>query len=108
MLSLVAEALLSHKASQRADNGVGVARNGDGPLVGREPSAENITTTQEQLMSDPERKGTGQPAEGPRRHKWRRLRRLRNEAGVHLVRGAATAVGGIVMTYSALWIQTRV
>ncbi|MEV3852641.1 hypothetical protein AB0J30_38620 [Streptomyces microflavus] len=59
-------------------------------------------------MSDPERKGTGQPAEGPRRHKWRRLRRLRNEAGVYLVRGAATTVGGILVTYSAFWIQTRV
>lgn len=94
--------------SRWADNGVDVALNGDGPLVGREPSAEDITTTQEQLMSDPERKGTGQPAEGPRRHKWRRLRRLRNEAGVYLVRGAATTVGGILVTYGAFWIQTRV
>ncbi|RPK71320.1 hypothetical protein EES45_34780 [Streptomyces sp. ADI97-07] len=59
-------------------------------------------------MSDHEPKGTGQPAEGPRR-RWRhRLRRLRNEAGVYLVRGAATTVGGILVTYSAFWIQTRV
>ncbi|MFG3398740.1 hypothetical protein [Streptomyces parvus] len=59
-------------------------------------------------MSDPERKGTGQPAEGPRRHKWRRLRRLRNEAGVYLVRGAATTVGGILVTYGAFVLQTWV
>lgn len=37
--------LTEPQMSRWVDNGVDVARNGDGPLVGREPSAEDITTT---------------------------------------------------------------
>lgn len=44
----------------------------------------------------------------PQRHKWRRLRRLRDESGIHLVRRTATAVGGILAIYTAFWVQTRV
>ncbi|MEU3795763.1 hypothetical protein AB0F07_39260 [Streptomyces fructofermentans] len=40
--------------------------------------------------------------------RWaKRARRLRNEAGLHLLRGAATAVGGAVVAYGGLWIQSR-
>ncbi|MFD9114844.1 hypothetical protein [Streptomyces bottropensis] len=40
--------------------------------------------------------------------RWaKRARRLRNEAGLHLLRGAATAVGGAVVAYGGLWVQSR-
>lgn len=35
------------------------------------------------------------------------MRQLRNYAGVHLVRGAATAIGSAVVTCELVWIQTR-
>jgi hypothetical protein len=37
----------------------------------------------------------------------RRVRRLRDEAGLYLLRGAATAAGTAVMTYSTLWLKTH-
>ncbi|MDQ0904691.1 hypothetical protein QFZ22_000676 [Streptomyces canus] len=44
----------------------------------------------------------------PSRIRWAKYaRRLRNEAGLHLIRGAATAVGGVIVAYGGLWIQTR-
>ncbi len=58
-------------------------------------------------MSDPERKGQ-QPSSEGRRSRWqRRLQRLRNEAGLYLVRGAATAAGGVVVSYGWVWIQSK-
>ncbi|MFJ7046827.1 hypothetical protein ACIQVC_26020 [Streptomyces sp. NPDC101112] len=93
------------------DDGTAVARNGDGPLVGREPSAEDRTSpTKEKLMSKPERKGNSpdpeplsRPDGGSSRTRWtKRARRLRNEAGLHLLRGAATAVGGAIVAYGGL------
>ena len=90
--------------------------NGNGPLVGREPSAEDRKSpTKEKLMSKPERKGNSpdpEPLPTPdgasSKARWvRRARRLRNEAGLHLFRGAATAVGGAVVAYCGLWIQSR-
>lgn len=36
-----------------------------------------------------------------------RARRVRNEAGLYLIRGAATAVGGAIVTYSGIWLHTR-
>lgn len=58
-------------------------------------------------MSKAERKGNGSPQEPPR-GRWRhRLQRIRNEAGLCLVRGAATAAGGAVVAYGAVWVQTR-
>ncbi|GHI10425.1 hypothetical protein Scel_87460 [Streptomyces cellostaticus] len=98
------------------DNGTAVAGNGDGPLVGREPSAEDRTSpTKEKLMSKPERTGNSpdpeplpRPDGGSSRTRWAKYaRRLRNEAGLHLIRGAATAVGGAVVAYGSLWIQSR-
>ena len=66
-------------------------------------------------MSKPERKGNSPDPEplpkldgGSSRTRWAKsARRLRNEAGLHLLRGAATAVGGAVVAYSGLWIQSR-
>ncbi|MFE0776422.1 hypothetical protein [Streptomyces sp. NPDC058861] len=66
-------------------------------------------------MSKPERTGPGpdrEPlttpdGESPRTQWAKRARRLRNEAGLHLIRGAATAVGGAVVAYGSLWIQSR-
>ncbi|WP_329266507.1 hypothetical protein [Streptomyces sp. NBC_01451] len=58
-------------------------------------------------MSKPESKGNS-PDPEPLPPRWiRRARRLRNEAGLHLLRGAATAVGGAVVAYGGLWIQSR-
>lgn len=48
------------------------------------------------------------PRAGRTEGKWgRRARRIRDEAGLHLVRGAATTAGGIVVTCGALWLQAR-
>ncbi|MER5312258.1 hypothetical protein ABT034_31275 [Streptomyces sp. NPDC002773] len=66
-------------------------------------------------MSKPERTGKSpdpeplpKPDGGSSRARWaRRARRLRNEAGLHLIRGAATAVGGAIVAYGGLWIQSR-
>ncbi|MGW1297737.1 hypothetical protein [Streptomyces sp. NPDC002533] len=58
-------------------------------------------------MSKPESKGNS-PAPEPLPPRWtRRARRLRNEAGLHLLRGTATAAGGAVVAYGGLWIQSR-
>ncbi|MET9077921.1 hypothetical protein ABZX95_38560 [Streptomyces sp. NPDC004232] len=60
-------------------------------------------------MSKPERTGNS-PDPEPRssRDRWAKLaRRLRNEAGLHLIRGAATAAGGAAVAYGSLWIQSR-
>ncbi|GGS61848.1 hypothetical protein GCM10010238_58540 [Streptomyces griseoviridis] len=93
------------------DNGTAVAGNGDGPLVGREPSAEDRTSpTKEKLMSKPERTGNSpdpEPLPSSRTRWAKRARRLRNEAGLHLLRGVATAVGGAIVAYGGLWIQSR-
>ncbi|WP_327180385.1 hypothetical protein OG599_34950 (plasmid) [Streptomyces sp. NBC_01335] len=66
-------------------------------------------------MSKDERRGNSPdpephptPDDGSSRTRWtKHARRLRNEAGLHLLRGAATAVGGAVVAYSGLWIQSR-
>ncbi|MGW2052240.1 hypothetical protein ACWCPF_45135 [Streptomyces sp. NPDC001858] len=66
-------------------------------------------------MSKPERKGNSpdpEPLPTPNGGSWKtrwatRARRLRNEAGLYLLRGAATAVGGAVVAYGGLWIQSR-
>ncbi|GLW04711.1 hypothetical protein Slala05_83410 [Streptomyces lavendulae subsp. lavendulae] len=66
-------------------------------------------------MSKPERKGNSpapeplQPPDGgPSGTRWaKQARRLRNEAGLHLLRGAATAVGGALVAYGGLWIQSH-
>ncbi|MEU1577427.1 hypothetical protein ABZ519_41050 [Streptomyces collinus] len=66
-------------------------------------------------MSSPERKGNSPDPEplpapdgDPPGTRWAKgARRLRNEAGLHLLRGAATAVGSAVVAYSGLWIQSR-
>ena len=91
----------------------GRCRNGDGPLVGREPSAEDKITTREKewRMSKIQGKGSEHDQEDrtapkPRRVKsrWRdRIRRLRNEAGLSLLRGAATAAGTAAVTTAVMW-----
>jgi hypothetical protein len=65
----------------------------------------------EQSLSDLERKGND-PQPEPRKRlfvrRWRRrLKHLRKEAGLSLVRGASTAAGGVLVTYGALWLQAR-
>ncbi|MEV5049333.1 hypothetical protein AB0N20_33285 [Streptomyces griseoincarnatus] len=40
--------------------------------------------------------------------RWaRRVRRVRNEAGLYLLRGAATAVGGAIVAYGGVWLHAR-
>lgn len=40
--------------------------------------------------------------------RWAHLaRRVRNEAGVHLLRGAATAAGGALVLYASTWLHSR-
>jgi hypothetical protein len=58
-------------------------------------------------VSDLERKGSNPPEEPPRGRWGRRVRRLRNEAALYLVRGAATAVGGAFVSLGLLWTQSR-
>ncbi|MEB3959563.1 hypothetical protein OKJ48_04755 [Streptomyces kunmingensis] len=65
-------------------------------------------------MSDTERTANEKVLEPPERRKGDRtsprnrwLRRLRREVGLGLVRGAATTVGGVVVTYGLLWFQSR-
>jgi hypothetical protein len=60
-------------------------------------------------MSDVERKGNQAAPEPPERGaRWRqRAQRARREASLYMMRGAATAVGGAVVTYGCLWAQTR-
>lgn len=43
-----------------------------------------------------------------RRARWhRRARRVRREAGLCMMRGAATAAGGVAVTYCAVWLGNR-
>ncbi|MGY3206330.1 hypothetical protein ACVW19_006927 [Streptomyces sp. TE5632] len=62
-------------------------------------------------MSKGERTGNGSAPEPPNlssTSRWAaRARRVRNEAGLYLIRGAATAVGGAIVTYSSIWLHTR-
>jgi hypothetical protein len=60
-------------------------------------------------MSDVERKGNQAAPEPPGRGaRWpRRAQRARREVGLYMVRGAATAVGGALVTYGCLWAQAR-
>ena len=37
----------------------------------------------------------------------RRARRLRDEAGLYLIRGAATALGTATVTFSIIWIRAH-
>ncbi|MBQ0891198.1 hypothetical protein KBZ94_40865 [Streptomyces sp. RM72] len=40
--------------------------------------------------------------------RWaRQVRRARNEAGLYLLRGAATAVGGAIVAYGGVWLHAR-
>lgn len=98
--------------SQGVDSGTAVARNGDGPLVDREPSAEDRTSpTKEKLMSIGERTGPGldpEPPNAPSPSQWTaRIRRARNEVALHVLRGAATAIGGSLVAYGAVWLHNR-
>lgn len=61
----------------------------------------------EQLVSTPERRGT-EPSREPPKDRWKYyVKRVRGEAGVYLVRGAATAAGGACASYGILWIQSH-
>jgi hypothetical protein len=51
---------------------------------------------------------TPEPRRKPSMRRWaQRARCLRNEAGLYLVRGAATAAGGTLVAYAGVWVQTR-
>ncbi|MFC8278131.1 hypothetical protein ACFUJR_37515 [Streptomyces sp. NPDC057271] len=57
-------------------------------------------------MSKHERTGNSPDPEPPTpRSRWGR--QLRNDAGLHLLRSAATAIGSAVITYGLVWVQTR-
>lgn len=57
-------------------------------------------------MSKGERTGND-PAPEPRTRWASRARRARNEAGLYLLRGAATAVGGAIVAYGTVWFHAR-
>lgn len=66
-------------------------------------------------MSKPERRGNSPDPEplpvpqggSSRSLRANRFRRIRNEVGLHLIRGAATAIGGAIVACGGLWIQSR-
>ncbi|TWF92336.1 hypothetical protein FHX80_12656 [Streptomyces brevispora] len=43
----------------------------------------------------------------PAAKRRRRLRRLGSEASLYIVRGAASAVGGFLVTWATVWVQNR-
>ncbi|MCX5613011.1 hypothetical protein OHB39_38845 [Streptomyces sp. NBC_00047] len=48
------------------------------------------------------------PGPAPRAARWRdKARRIRNEASIHLIRGAATAIGGSIVLYASTWLPLR-
>ncbi|WP_405704605.1 hypothetical protein OG264_38425 [Streptomyces xanthophaeus] len=48
------------------------------------------------------------PGPAPRAARWSdKARRIRNEAGIHLVRGAAAAIGGTLVIYASTWLSLR-
>ncbi|MEU1224145.1 hypothetical protein [Streptomyces microflavus] len=61
-------------------------------------------------MSKGERTGTGldpEPSDLPLPSRWAaRIRRARNEVALHVLRGAATAVGGSLVAYVAVWFHS--
>lgn len=109
MLSLTSSAPQDAVTSQQADNGSAVTGNGDGPLVGREPSAEDRTfPTEEKLKSMNETTAPASASKPPNTSWWvARARRIRNEAGLYLLRGAATSAGGALVAYSGVWLHSR-
>ncbi len=62
-------------------------------------------------MSKSERKGPdpdSEPPESPSPSRWiARLQRARNEVALHVLRGAATAAGGSLVAYGAVWFQSH-
>jgi len=62
-------------------------------------------------MSKGERTGNDpapEPPDPPSTGRWvARARRVRNEASLYLIRGAATAAGGAVVAYGGIWLQGR-
>ncbi|GAA2264918.1 hypothetical protein GCM10010232_66390 [Streptomyces amakusaensis] len=105
----MSSALRDAAPSQWVDNGSVVTGNSDGPLVGREPSAEDqASPTKEKRKSMTESTGPTPAPKPPSTSRWAaRARRMRNEAGLYLLRGAATAVGGALVTYGGIWLHTR-
>lgn len=44
----------------------------------------------------------------PSTSRWAvRARRMRNEAGLYLIRGAATSAGGAIVAYGGVWLHSR-
>ncbi|MFF5147824.1 hypothetical protein ACFY6U_50350 [Streptomyces sp. NPDC013157] len=68
------------------------------------PVEEKLMSKDEATGNDavPEPHGTSSMA------RWEgRVRRVRNEAGLYLLRGAATAVGGAIVAYAGVWLHAR-
>jgi hypothetical protein len=109
VLSLVSSAPRDAVMSQQADNGSAVTGNGDGPLVGREPSAEDrASPMKEKHKSMTETTGPTSAPKPPSTSRWvARARRIRDEAGLYLLRGAATAAGGALVAYGGVWLHSR-
>lgn len=61
-------------------------------------------------MSKDERTGPGldpEPSNSPLPRRWAaRIRRARNEVVLHVLRGAATAIGGSLVAYGAVWFHS--
>jgi hypothetical protein len=80
------------------------------------PITRQKTHTEEQFMPHDGRasdSACSKPSPAPKRRpsetRFRgQLRNLGSEAGLYLVRGAATAAGGFVVTWATVWVQSRV
>ncbi|MER5570644.1 hypothetical protein ABT083_31300 [Streptomyces goshikiensis] len=65
-----------------------------------------MSTTERTDITDAEEPPGPGPA--PRAARWRdKARQIRNEAGIHLIRGAATAIGGTIVIYANTWLPLR-
>lgn len=65
-----------------------------------------MSQTERTVIDRGEEPLASEPAPEPRR--WKHLaRRVRNEAGVHLLRGAATAAGGALVLYASTRLPLR-
>ncbi|MPY48788.1 hypothetical protein [Streptomyces acidicola] len=64
-------------------------------------------STADPMGSKPEQKGAAEEQSTGKGGLAKRLQALRHEAGPHIMRGAATALGSVMVTGTVMWIQSR-
>lgn len=90
-----------------------VSVNGDGPLVGREPSARrsnryrSTPINMTEVTKNHDRREPIRPGEpdGSRLRRW--AYRARDEVALHVLRGASTAAGAAMVTGIGYWLASR-